>query len=105
MKNIRLKYAKKEHSNLVETTTCRKGISLLKSKLRDMLSLKNSQCLLINAISIDNCDTTIIMIECYQTIKMKIYSINKHPSYISEEDIKLLEQKHYRPCVKKISLV
>ncbi len=105
MENIFLKHTEKELMAPSNEQTCQDKICFLKSEVRKIMGVKEDLCVLINAVNIGNCVKTIVMIECRQSEKMKTYSIDKHPSDIKEEDILVLEYRHYRPSIHSISLV
>jgi hypothetical protein len=80
--------------------SCQDALGRLKTSLRKHLNIDDERCLLVKGTCSGDVVETIIMIECCDTEKMKMYKVPKHPQDITQEDIKELMDN---PCKFKAS--
>lgn len=95
---VELQYSDSNTPTSVDS--CQEALGRLKSNVRQQLNISDERCLLVRGTCSGDAIETIIMIECCDTDKMKMYKVSKHPQDITLQDIKALVEN---PCTLKAS--
>lgn len=104
MTHLKIHASKEDGHRMANTLLHHRAIQRLKSKIQQVLKLNDTHPILVGVIVEDHKTETVIMLECYQSERMKIYSIKKAPHEIEENEILALEQQKIRPKLYRLSI-
>jgi hypothetical protein len=93
MAHYKINAKKDEGQCLANTLLHNHAIKRLKAKIQQALKLDAAHPILVSLIVQHKKIETLIMIECCQSDRMKIYSIKKAPDEIEDAEILGLEEK------------
>ena len=100
-----LKYHVPDSSRMNLDGQCQDSANRLKSLIKEYFSNCNYGCILISEVSPTK-DTfaTLVMVECKDTERMKIFTVNKSLKEINEADISCLASNKYKIGLTTIEL-